>query len=43
MIVKAVQSRRSTKVGRICWKGRFEPGVMDDENGDDDRDELTSE
>ena len=23
MIVKAVQGRRSIKVGRICWKGRF--------------------
>jgi len=23
VIVKAVQGRRSVKVGRICWKGRF--------------------
>ena len=32
----------------LRWEGfvekvRFEPGVMDDESSDDDRDELTSE
>ena len=33
------------KVRRICWKGRFwawSEGVMDDESGDDDRDEWGS-
>jgi len=36
VIVKAVQGRRSIKVKRLCWKGKFEPGVMDDQSGDDD-------
>jgi len=34
------------KVGRICWKGRFwawSERVMDDESGDDNRDELEGE
>jgi len=51
MIVKAVQGRRSIKVGRIYWKSRFwllslewmSEGVMDDDGGDGDKDELTSE
>jgi len=46
VIVKAVQGRRNIKVGRICLTGRFcawSKRVMDDESGDDDRDELTSE
>ena len=46
VIVKAVQGRRSIKVGRICWKGGYwarSERVMDDESGDDDGGELTSE
>jgi len=37
MIVKAVQGRRSIKVLSLESEG-----VMDDESGDDNRDELTS-
>ena len=40
------RQKKYIKMGRICWKGRFwawSEGVMDDESGDDNRDELTSE
>ena len=38
--------KRSIKVGGICYRSRcwaWSERVMDDESGDDDRDELTSE
>jgi len=44
--MKAVQCKRSIEVGRICWRCKFwawSEGVMDNESGDDDRDEPTSE
>ena len=41
VVMKAVQGRRSIKVGRICWKGRLWAGSEDDDERDDnDRDEL---
>ena len=30
----ARKKKRKATVGRICGKGRFKPGVMDDESGE---------